>query len=54
MQALSFPERLFLSKEHNDFLKTRAGLTHLLRYPNSMPVILAVSLSKETYVYEVE
>jgi hypothetical protein len=54
MQTLNFPSRQFLSKEHNDFLKTRAGLNHLLSYPSSMPVILAISLSCDHYLDNVE
>ena len=54
MNTPSFPERMFLSQEHNDFLKTRAGLKHLLRYPRSMIVVLAISLSRESYLKNVE
>lgn len=48
------PQNQFLAQEHNEYLKTRAGLTHLLRYPASMPVITAVSLSRESYMKDVE
>lgn len=54
MNTPTFPERMFLSQEHNDFLKTRAGLKHLLRYPRSMSVVLAISLSRESYLKNVE
>lgn len=54
MNTPTFTERLFLTREHNNFLKTRAGLTHLLRYPRSMSVTLAISLSRESYLQNVE
>ena len=54
MQTLSFPQPQLTAREHNDFLKTRAGLTHLLHYPATMPVIMAVSLSRENYIRDGE
>ena len=54
MNTPSFPERLFLTQEHNNFLKTRAGLKHLMHFPGTMPVVLAVSLSREDYIKNVE
>lgn len=54
MNTPSIPERMFLSQEHNAFLKTRAGLKHLMSYPRSMSVVLAISLSRESYLENVE
>ena len=54
MDTHTFQERIFLAREHNDFLKTRAGLVHLLRFPRTMSVVLAISLSRESYLKNVE